>query len=958
MVRRVLLVAAGLLVLHLLSGAVVAPWVMRSQLPKLIAARLHRPATLGDVRFNPYTLKATLVGLDLRDRDSSPLLAFDTLVVDFAAGSLVRRAAVLDEFRLVRPRAVMRLLADGTPAVADLLADDTLDAAPSDGPPRLVIGHAAVLDGELDFIDESRAPRYEEHFSDLDLALERISTLPQEDGTHVLTAEFNTGASIKWTGKEAFQPLRLDGSLEFARLRLPRWTEAFAGTSPLQFTDGRIFATVPYHVEQDSVGGFRVTLPEASAAIRAIAARARGSDADWMRVGEVQVSGVTAHWPERTATIARVTVDSPWAAGARMPDGTLSWQPLLDRIAAGDTAAASAPWAVRVDSVLVRQGRLALEDRAVQPVLAMEVDGITVSLGNVTTDSTAPIGVEASATLDGKSKATLKGALTPAPLTGQFDVSANGLDVRLAQRYLGPAAPVTIASGAASVQGKVGIRSGRPATTFDGAAQVTNVAVRDSAGDPLLSWKNLQVSGIRYTASPDLLRIRRMRFARPFARIAISRQSELNLMQVAERLPFDTTDAESRLPYEIGEMVFEQSEIDFSDESLILPFRTTIDSATATIRDVASFGGTPGSLALEGTVDTDGLARANGTLHVNDPFAATDVKAEFRNLDLSHFTPYSAQFAGYAIKSGRLDLDMRYHVLERQLDAEHHIVAKDLALGEKVEGGESPGFLVKVAISLMKDRNGRITLDVPVTGSVDDPQFSYKGIVWKAMKQMLGKIASAPFRFLGKLLGIGGDAPELVDFDPGRSDLIPPEREKMDSLAAELGRKPELLLRIEGRYDSISDAAALREAKLQALLTQRRDSMFKGKKLDDTSSTALGRTLESLYAELFSRPTLDSLRDSLKVAIAADTVKGRKPKGGYETPTYFALLRERMLAHQAVAPDELVQLARDRSASIRAALATAGLTDSSRMEVVEPSPVKKKKEGSPRISSELAMDAK
>jgi hypothetical protein len=958
MVRRVLLATAGLFLLHLLVGAVVAPRILRSRLPKLVASRLHRPATLGDVRFNPYTLKATLVGLDLRDRDSSPLLTFDTLVIDFAAGSIVRRAVVLDEFRLVRPRAVVRLLADGTPAVADLLADDTLDAAPADGPPRLVIDHAAVLDGELDLIDESRTPRYEEHFTDLDLALERISTLPQEDGTHHLTAEFNTGASITWTGKTAFQPLRLDGSLEFADLRLPRWTEVFGTTLPLEFTDGRVFATVPYHIEQDSAGGFRVTLPEASAAARGVVARARDSDADWVRVHEVQVSGVTAHWPERTAAIARVTVDSPWAAVARLPDGTLSWEPMLDRIAAGDSTAASAPWAVRIDSVLVRDGRLALEDRAAQPVLAVAVEGVTVSLGNVTTDSTAPIGIAASAMVDGRSKLTLKGALTPAPLTGQFDVSANGLDLRLAQRYLGPAAPVTITSGSASLAGTVGLRTGRPATSFDGTALVTNVAVQDSAGDPLLAWKNLQVSGIRYAMSPDLLRIRRMRFTRPFARIAISRQSELNLMQVAQRLPFDTTDAGDQLPYEIGEMSFEDAEIDFSDESLILPFRTTIDSATATIRDVASFGGTPGSLALEGTVDTDGLARATGTLHVNDPFAATDVKAEFRNLDLSHFTPYSAQFAGYAIKSGRLDLDLRYHVLERQLDADHHIVAKDLALGDKVEGGESPGFLVKVAISLMKDRDGRITLDVPVTGSVDDPQFSYKGIVWKAMKQMLGKIASAPFRFLGKLLGIGGDAPELVDFDPGRSDLIPPEREKMDSLAAELGRKPELLLKIEGRYDSISDAAALREAKLQALLAQRRDSMFKGKKQDDTSSTALGRTLESLYVELFTRPTLDSLRDSLKLAIAADTVKGRKPKGGYETPTYFSLLRERMLARQAVAPDELLQLARDRSASIVSALTNAGLTDPARMEVVEPSPVKKKKEGSPRISSELAMDAK
>jgi len=188
------------------------------------------------------------------------------------------------------------------------------------------------------------------------------------------------------------------------------------------------------------------------------------------------------------------------------------------------------------------------------------------------------------------------------------------------------------------------------------------------------------------------------------------------------------------------EVLFDDAQIDFSDESLILPFRTDIDSTRGAIRDVASFGGTPGSLELEGKVGQYGLARASGTLMINDPFAATVIKADFRNVDMVALTPYSAQFAGYSIKEGKLDLDLNYKIQSRQLQADHHIVATDLQLGDKVEGGESPGFLVKLAISLMKDREGKIKLDVPVEGTVDDPEFSYKGIVWKAIKQILGKM--------------------------------------------------------------------------------------------------------------------------------------------------------------------------------------------------------------------------
>ncbi|HSE68882.1 MAG TPA: hypothetical protein VLB12_17945 [Gemmatimonadales bacterium] len=277
------------------------------------------------------------------------------------------------------------------------------------------------------------------------------------------------------------------------------------------------------------------------------------------------------------------------------------------------------------------------------------------------------------------------------------------------------------------------------------------------------------------------------------------------------------------------------------------------------------------------------------------------------------------------------------------------VVADDLQLGDKVEGGESPGFLVKLAISLMKDKEGKIKLDVPVEGTVDDPEFSYKGIVWKAIKGILGKIATAPFRFLGKLLGIGGgDDVELVDFDPSRSDVIPP-------------KKPELTISIEGRYDSISDVAEIKEAKLEAIIAAGRDSSGKGVK-DDTSNTYLSKALEALYVAKFSKAGFDSLKASFIVprdqdqAAAPPKLSG-KP-GSLDAPAFYIEVRTRLLALQTVTPEELKQLAKDRANAIAAALTASGTVDSTRVTVADPAPIKKKKQGSSRVPSEMAMDAK
>lgn len=956
--RALILVPLGALLLYTLIGFVVVPWITRKLLIRQAAKQLHRQATLAGVRVNPFTLEVRFIGLDLRDRDGSSLLAFDTLVVNAALSSIVKRAWVLDEFRVVRPVVAVRIEPDGQLAIADLLVADSVathaDTAAS-VPPRLVVHHLAIQAGSVRYTDRSRTPEYDEEFKDLGLAVNELSTLPREEGGHELTVSFAGGAQIKWSGHNSFQPLKLEGQFSLQGLRLWKLAEVFGHQLPLHLSQGLGDAEVHYLVDAAPAGGVHVIVPDAGVTLKDLAVVPQGTTETWFRAPLLEVQGAQLEWPARTGTVKIVRVTEPWVTAARLPDGTISWDPYLARMR-GDSASSAAdslPWKLRIDTVAILNGSVALADRTVQPALALDLAKIEVRLAPVSTDPTAPTELQMSANIGKRGALKASGKVVQEPFAADLDVNATGLDLKVSRPYLGAAPPATITSGTASAQGKLRLRKAKPSLAFDGKASVDQFALNDTSGAPLLTWVGMKVGGIHYTAAPDLLRIKTIALNRPFARIAVSRDSTINLMKLQAMMP--ASDPDKALPYEILEVAVVNGLIDFSDETLILPFRAEIDSTHGFIRDVASFGGAPGSVELEGWIAPNGLARVNGTLQASDPYAATDLRVDIRNFDMPTLTPYSAQFAGYAIKQGRLDMDLNYHIRNRQLNADHHIVATDLALGDKVEGGESPGFLVKVAISLMKDKDGKIKLDVPVEGTVDDPQFSYKGIVWRAMKQILGKIATAPFRFLGKLLGIGGDDVELVDFDPGRSDLIPPEREKLDSLAAEMGRKPDLTLSIEGRYDSISDAKGLREAKLQALISVRRDSLGK-KAQQDTSTTMMARILEQLYTSQFSRTALDSLKDRFTVA---DTTRpDASGKKRLDRPAYFGEMREQLVALQPLEAGELEELGRDRATSISTALTAAGTLDAARVSAVDPAPVKKKKQGSSRIPSEMVMDAK
>jgi len=954
--RRLIAIASGTVVLYALAGFLLVPWLIARQVTRQAQSRLHRQATLAKARFNPFTFEARLIGLDLRDRDSTPLVAFDTLVVNLSVGSIVKRALVLDEFRVVRPLVVLRILADGKPAVADLLAKDSTTAPADTAPtqvPRLLIHHLGIDAGTVQVIDQSRSPSLDEQFNDLGLTVDGLSTLPRREGDHRLTVSFSSGAQIVWSGRNEFEPLHLEGAIIVTGARLPRFGEVFGAKLPFRIVRGTGQAEVRYLLDRAPGGGVRLTVPSAGVTLSDLALTPDDLDEEWVRVAKVEVQGAGLAWPARTATVGLIRVSEPWLAAGRGADGAFSWAPYLDRWPRDSTPApASAAWKARIEAVEVVDGGATLSDRSVTPAFELGVEKVNARIAPVGTDSTQPIGIAATAAVGKGALVSAKGTATRAPLSVALDLAASGFDLRVIGPYLGAAPPAKITAGTASASGKLVYKAGRPAVGFDGRAAIDGFALHDSADATLISWTTMKLEGIHYTGTPDLLRIKSVRLERPFARVAISREREVNLASLQRMLPVRDTTVPP-FPYEILEIAIANGSIDFSDQSLILPFRATIDSTRGTLRDIASFGGTAGSVELEGWIAPNGLARIHGTVRGDDPYAATSFRMDVRNILMTELTPYSAQFAGYAITGGRLDMDLNYTIEDRQLHGDHHIVATDLTLGDKIEGGESPGFLVKLAISLLKDKDGKIKLDVPIEGSVDDPTFSYRGIVWSALKSVLGNVASAPFRFLGNLLGIGGDDLELVDFDPGRSDVIPPEREKLDSLTAELVRKPELTLTVEGRYDSIADAAALRETRLQGLITAKRDSL--GRKAQaDTSTTMMATILEQLYTSRYPAPALDSLK--LRFTVADSATPGAKPR--VDLTNLYDEMRTQLAAAQELAPGALEALGRDRGLAIQKVMTAGGTLDTTRVVVLDPAPVKRKKQGSSLVPSELGMDAK
>jgi len=417
---------------------------------------------------------------------------------------------------------------------------------------------------------------------------------------------------------------------------------------------------------------------------------------------------------------------------------------------------------------------------------------------------------------------SLQGSLALAPLSLDATVAASELPLAAAQPWISQLARVELTSGSASARGRLRFDSaGAPRFAYTGALSLHDVIVRgpESASAPLASWKSLDGTDVKLTLGPNRLEIGEMRLERPAARLAIGADGHTNLARLAK--PGGKSGA---APFQVAvrRLAVRDGRLDFTDLTLEPRFATSIRELSGVVSGLGNDGDDDARVELDGRVDQYGTARIRGVINPFAPQTRTSVTMSFRNLEMKALTPYAAKFAGYRIESGKLSADLRYRVRDSRLVGDNRVVIDSLVLGERVEGKQAPQLPIELAIALLTDAKGRIELGLPVRGDLSDPEFSLAQLTGKVIGNLLERIASAPFRLLGSLLGGGRDSDlDGIAFEPGSARLDPPQQENAAALARALAARPQVSLAVRGGYDSEADTAALRGLALRRELVKR-----------------------------------------------------------------------------------------------------------------------------------------
>ncbi|MFZ7127794.1 MAG: DUF748 domain-containing protein [Desulfobacterales bacterium] len=973
-----------LFLLYALFGFVLAPLLVTRYLPRLAEDHLHRQARIGEVRINPLVFTFEARDFSLSEPDGAPIAGFGRLFVDFETSSLLRRAWTFKDVHLAQPMLNLDIAADGTLNISRMIPASPEPAEPSEDsePPRLLLNEIRIVGGTVQLTDRRQSTAATATVRPVSLTVSGLSTLPENKAAFSLEANLDEGGTLKSRGQATLNPVRSDGDIDIDEIPMATLWKFARDHLNIRKPGGRMGIQGHYRLDVSgssadfALDRIDVQIAGLSLAVaEAIEPSASGAEANAiLQLDRLAVEGGAFDLAARTAQVSRVAIEGGRVDLVKEADGRINLTGLAppgnedDQDAAETPAAEENAWEVLLKTIELSDFRVSLSDRTVKgDGTLIDLDPVNVSLSDV--DGKSPMGLKAEIGVAQGGRIAVNGTIDPAGPSVASSVDVGDLALPPLQPYLDPVVDLLMPSGTFSTQGRLeyGIEAAEAELAYDGSFALADLKLTEPrSGETLLGWRVLEAPEIQLRLTPNRIVIPELRLEKPEGKFIIEEDRTTNVEKVfkngggeveAAQPPSEPTEAQA-FEVTVRNLRVVEGDMLFADLSLTPQFATRIHDLEGSVIGASSDAGARSQVALNGQVDRFGTAEIEGEINLFDPKGFTDIRMDFRNVEMSNLTPYSGRFAGRRIESGKLSLDLEYRIEEGQLLGDNEIIVDNLKLGDRVESPDAVNLPLDLAIALLENDKGIIDIGLPVRGDLTHPEFSFGALIGKALLNLLQKIITSPFRALAALLPEAADDLDTVVFKPGEPKVPPPELEKLLELTRALQQRPHLSITVQGGYSQEQDGEALRRLKIRRSLAERL-----GAKLEpdqdpgpvDYGNPDVQAGLERMFSERFGGDALESLKTAIdrQDAAAAKSTAAQSSSSRTADPGRLSkMLFTRLVGAEVVDESEFTTLAEARAQSVIDRLTGEGALAPQRVRRGDPKPIEAG--GAPAAKLELA----
>lgn len=936
---------------YALVGFFLLPYIVKSRVIPSVSEQLGRPVLVQDVEINPFALSFTITGFEIQETDQSALLGFERLYVNFESSSLIRRAFRFDEITLAVPFVAVRIFPNGQLNLLELMKHSSGTAAPPEnaaGAERqqekkpllpIEIGLLHIGSGIVEFRDESKRKPFEVSIVPIDIRLQNFTTQRGGESAYAFSAEVRKEELLNWEGYVSLDPLESEGKFSLTGVRGPVLWLYVKDRFNFEIPDGLLNINAHYRFDT-TVEPFSLKLNDGEISLTNLVLTESGKDEAVISVPSFLIHGINVDVAQKTLDISSIESKDALFKGWMEKDKTVNFQTLFapkppdaTEVPQKDAASTEAPaapaeprpWAVALKEIVFKNFGLDFEDRTTLTPVHHRITALNTTVRDLRVPFKEPIAMDLGFQLNDTGSVHANGTVGLKPFESSIHLSLSAIPLKPLEPYVEGAARVAVDSGQLDLNGDLHLaveHSNAPMLTYNGNFGIRNLSISDRDGvSPLIGWKQLQLKQMALTVDPTTVTIEEVGLDQPAVQFRIQPDGQSNFSnirppsQTAEPAPEAASSQKKGPPPTVAVKTVKllRGSATFIDESIRPAVRTGIHDLTGTIKGLSSKQLAKADVELTGRMDKVAPLKISGAINPLTENTFTDLLVKFENVDLTTAAPYSGKYAGYPISKGKLFLDLAYKVSKKQLEAENKVAIDQLTFGEKTDSPDATSLPVPLAVALLKDRNGRIDIDLPIRGDLNDPDFKYGKVVISTLLNLLTKIVASPFALMGKLIPGGGSGEDLqyFEFAPGSAIASDEDVKKADVLVKALAERPGLRLEITGTADPVRDRQALGFRKLSAEILARwtRD---RGKSSADESIPA--QEEQRLIKELYQQ------RRTLPASASEPSGTAASPV----TPPTIEEMRRELAAAMPFDEEDLRALAHQRAEEIRNQLTADG----------------------------------
>jgi len=905
LIKKSSFILISLFILYVITGFWVIPPLLRPRLEKKLSSQIGRKVTIEEIKLNPLALSSTTTNLTVYEIDGEPFAGFEELFVDAQLSSIVKWAVTFKEIRLLAPFGVLKLLPEKKLNIDDILTKFSRHRQTpyqkAELPPA-VISKLHVKDGKFTVEDLIGTEPIHETFFPITFNLDNLSTLKERQGAYKFVGVGSSGGQYQLDGQLSVNPVRVQGSYSTTGDNLSQFWKHLKDQVSFQIIRGTAGASGNYRLEFID-GTLNVKLQNGKLELKDFQLTEKGKDKILISLPIFSVQGISADLKTREITVKMVKTADARIESWLAPDGTFKLQSLLlpdlqkllemkKTSSTVPETTASLPWYATINNIEVTNWGAAIEDRTLPKPACFTLNNIEVTIDNLSNKKNLKANVGIALQINQAGTVKMNGSSGIDPLMADLKVFCDKIALKPLQPYIDTAVNAQIATGTISSKGRIIYqgKEGQPQIHYQGELRLEGLEIKDRLQTKdFIKLAQFETSGIVIDLLPNRLHAAKVLINKPQARVTIDQNGTVNVVHafapvqkkdqegtknLLQRLiNFIISQIKGPMPMDVNLVQLLNFSGDFVDGSISPEYTTHLEITKGTVKGLSSDPSIRADFKIEGNIDQSAIIESAGQMNPMNALQYTKVDFSLKDFDLIPVSPYSGNYVGYKIAQGKLHLKLKYRVDDDRVDGDNSIYIDQLCLGEKVDSPDALNLPVALGVTLLKDDNGRITLQVPVTGNVKDPKFDIGKAIISALTGKIDDADNSPFSTITEIDGFKGEELRFIEFVFGLSELNARATKKLNALAKFLNERTSLTLGIEGIADrqmdwtNMSGEQTKKEKsgnRQEAARAQQKD-LANGQIIDDKQLEQLAQTrAEQVKAYLTQQGSVDEQRVQLK----------------------------------------------------------------------------------------------